>query len=282
MNKRLLIISVIILFVFTSCNMFVTNPNPLIGCYKVSDTYGSKAAYYYYVIEDNGYFLLWQSGGSTSSTSVVYEGVWEMSMTSFDFFNASGTLKLHVTSLHNNEGTGGLSLSSEEGKNVNPFTFLWTLDESTGVTELVLATQDPDLCNLPGTAFSINEQEFERATGIDLTPDEETPENPDEELPETPEEPGTDESEDDSDTPNEETPEEPSTDPDNPDTEDPDDSDEDGSDIEDPDGDGSEEGNPDDEEDSENQGGEETDDTSNPEEPSETEPSEDTDIEIDA
>ena len=41
-----------------------------------------------------------------------------MSMTSFDFFNASGTLKLHVTSLHNNEGTGGLSLSSEEGKNV--------------------------------------------------------------------------------------------------------------------------------------------------------------------
>lgn len=277
MNKRLLIISIIILFVFASCNMFVTNPNPLIGCYKVSDTYGSKAAYYYYVIEDNGYFLLWQSGGSTSSTSVVYEGVWEMSMTSFDFFNASGTLKLHVTSLHNNEGTGGLSLSSEEGKNVNPFTFLWTLDESTGVTELVLATQDPDLCNLPGSAFSINEQEFERATGIDLTPDEETPENPDEEVPDTPEEPGTDEPGENPDTPenpDEETPEEPdteepSTDPDNPGTEEP------GTDTDD-----SEEVNPDEGE-GEDQEGEETDDTTDPTEPPETEPSEDnTDTEI--
>lgn len=261
MNKRLLIISVLILFVFASCNMFVTNPNPLIGCYKVSDTYGSKAAYYYYVIEDNGYFLLWQSGGSTSSTSVVYEGVWEMSMTSFDFFNASGTLKLHVTSLHNSEGTGGLSLSSEEGKNVNPFTFLWTLDESTGVTELVLATQDPDLCNLPGTAFSINEQEFERATGIDLTPDEETSENPDEDVPDTPEEPGTDEPGENPETPenpDEETPEEPDT--------------------EDPDGDGSEEVNPDEGE-GEDQEGEGNDDTTNPSEP-ETEPSEDTDTEI--
>ena len=264
MNKRLLIISMITLFFFASCNMFVTNPNPLIGCYKVSDTYGSKAAYYYYVIEDNGYFLLWQSGGSTSSTSVVYEGVWDLSMTSFDFFNASGTIKLHVTSLHNSEGTGGLSLSSEEENNVNPFTFVWQLDENSGVSELVLSTQDLDLCNLPGTAFSISEQEFERATGIDLTPDEETPETPDdEESPETsPEEPGTDNPDEDDtpEEPGEETPEEPDTNPENP-----------GEEVTDPDqqpGEGEGDGN---------QEGEGGDENTNP---PETEPSEDTDTEI--
>ena len=271
MNKRLLIISIITLFVFASCNMFVTNPNPLIGCYKVSDTYGSKAAYYYYVIEDNGYFLLWQSGGSTSSTSVVYQGVWEMNITSFDFFNASGTLKLHVTLLHNSEGTGGLSLSSEEGKNVNPFTFLWTLDESTGVTELILATQDPDLCNLPGTAFSISEQEFERATGIDLTPDEETPEEPgDEESPETPPEegPGIDEPDEDVDTPEapgEETPEEPGTEEPDSEPENP------GEEVTDPD---QQPGEGEGDENQEDDGGDENTD------PPETEPSEDTDTEI--
>ena len=260
MNKRLLIISIITLFVFASCNMFVTNPNPLIGCYKVSDTYGSKAAYYYYVIEDNGYFLLWQSGGSTSSTSVVYQGVWEMNITSFDFFSASGTIKLHVTSLHNSEGTGGLSLSSEEGKNVNPFTFVWQLDENSGVSELVLSTQDPDLCNLPGTAFSISEQEFERATGIDLAPDEETPETPDdEESPETPpEEPGTDNPDED-DTPEEPGTEEPDQEPENP-----------GEEVTDPDQQPEGEGD----ENQEEEGGDEN--TNSPE----TEPSEDTDTEI--
>ena len=267
MFKRIIsiVVSVTIVLLISSCNMFVTNPNPLLGCYKVSDTYGSKAAYYYYVIEDNGYFLLWQSGGSTSSTSVVYEGVWDLSMTSFDFFNASGTIKLHVTSLHNSEGTGGLSLSSEEGNNVNPFTFIWQLDENSGVSELVLSTQDPDLCNLPGTAFSISEQEFERATGIDLTPDEETPETPDdEESPETPpeEEPGTDNPDEDDtpEEPGEETPEEPDTNPENP-----------GEEVTDPDQ------QPGEDEGDGNQEGEGGDENTNP---PETEPSEDTDTEI--
>lgn len=269
MFKRIIsiVVSVTIVLLISSCNMFVTNPNPLLGCYKVSETYGSKAAYYYYVIEDNGYFLLWQSGGSTSSTSVVYEGIWDLSMTSFDFFNASGTIKLHVTSLHNSEGTGGLSLSSEEGNNVNPFTFVWQLDENSGVSELVLSTQDPDLCNLPGTAFSISEQEFERATGIDLTPDEETPETPnDEGSPETPpeEEPGTDNPDEDDtpEEPGEETPEEPDTNPENP-----------GEEVTDPDqqpGEGEGDGN------QEEDGGDENTN------PPETEPSEDTDTELTA
>ena len=116
-------------------------------------------------------------------------------MSNFDFFNASGSLDLHVTSVHNAAGTAGLALSYAEGDNVNPFNFKWTLNKDTGIAELALSSRNLYLCDIPGTGYSISSREYERITGIDLTPDEETPENPDdEESPETPpeEEPGTD------------------------------------------------------------------------------------------
>ncbi|MBO8435628.1 MAG: hypothetical protein IAA97_01435, partial [Spirochaetes bacterium] len=190
MNKRIILsMFAAILLLFSSCDMFIATANPLIGYYKVSDTYGSKAAYYYYYLAEDGMFGVYQAGGAGSSDEVVYEGVWEYSLSHFDFFTASGSIILHTTSFLGNSDTSGLSLSIEEG-NSNPFLFNWTLDKDTGITVLVLSTRDPDVCNLPGIAFSISEDEFERATGIIYNPDEPAPEEPGTEDPGT-EEPGT-------------------------------------------------------------------------------------------
>ena len=118
MNKitKFLIIAFLALF-SAGCDMFITKPNPLIGYYRVSDTYGSKAGYFYYCLEDNGYFVLVQTGGTESDESIVFEGVWDYSLNHFDFFNASGSIRLHVTSIHNYEGTAGLALSYENRNN---------------------------------------------------------------------------------------------------------------------------------------------------------------------
>ena len=195
MNKRLLLLIISIVMLFSSCNMFVTNPNPLIGYYRITESEVSTAALFCLSIDENGYFILFQAGGLNSNESIIYEGVYDLSMSNFDFFNASGSLDLHVTSVHNAAGTAGLALSYAEGDNVNPFNFKWTLNKDTGIAELALSSRNLYLCDIPGTGYSISSREYERITGIDLTPDEETPENPDdEESPETPpeEEPGTD------------------------------------------------------------------------------------------
>ena len=263
MNKRLLLLIISIILLFPSCNMFVTNPNPLIGYYRITESEVSTAALFCLSIEENGYFILFQAGGLNSNESIIYEGVYDLSMSNFDFFNASGSLDLHVTSVHNAEGTAGLALSYAEGDNVNPFNFKWTLDKETGIAELALSSRNLYLCDIPGTGYSISSREYERITGIDLTPDEETPENPDdEESPETPpeEEPGTDEPGEDVDTPEEPGTEEPDPEPENP-----------GEEVTDPDqqhGEGEDDGN---------QEGEGGDQNTNP---PETEPSEDTDTEI--
>ena len=263
MNKRILLLIISIVLLFSSCNMFVTNPNPLIGYYRITESEVSTAALFCLSIEENGYFILFQAGGLNSNESIIYEGVYDLSMSNFDFFNASGSLDLHVTSVHNAEGTAGLALSYAEGDNVNPFNFKWTLDKETGIAELALSSRNLYLCDIPGTGYSISSREYERITGIDLTPDEETPENPDdEESPETPseEEPGTDEPGEDVDTPEEPGTEEPDPEPENP-----------GEEVTDPDqqhGEGEDDGN---------QEGEGGDQNTNP---PETEPSEDTDTEI--
>lgn len=263
MNKRLLLLIISIILLFPSCNMFVTNPNPLIGYYRITESEVSTAALFCLSIEENGYFILFQAGGLNSNESIIYEGVYDLSMSNFDFFDASGSLDLHVTSVHNAEGTAGLALSYAEGDNVNPFNFKWTLDKETGIAELALSSRNLYLCDIPGTGYSISSREYERITGIDLTPDEETPENPDdEESPETPseEEPGTDEPGEDVDTPEEPGTEEPDPEPENP-----------GEEVTDPDqqhGEGEDDGN---------QEGEGGDENTNP---PETEPSEDTDTEI--
>ena len=195
MNKRLLLLIISIILLFPSCNMFVTNPNPLIGYYRITESEVSTAALFCLSIDENGYFILFQAGGLNSNESIIYEGVYDLSMSNFDFFNASGSLDLHVTSVHNAAGTAGLALSYAEGDNVNPFNFKWTLNKETGIAELALSSRNLYLCDISGTGYSISSREYERITGIDLTPDEETPENPDdEESPETPpeEEPGTD------------------------------------------------------------------------------------------
>ena len=242
MSKKVILLLISVLLLFSSCNMFITNPNPLIGYYRISESEVSTAALFCLSIEENGYFILFQAGGLNSNESIIYEGVYDLSMSNFDFLNASGSLDLHVTSVLNAEGTAGLALSYAEGDNVNPFNFKWTLDNETGIAELELSSRNLYLCDIPGTGYSISAREYERITGIDLTPDEETPENPDEEVPDTPEEPGTDT----------------------------DDSDEDDSENVNPDeGEGGD------------QEGEGTDDTTDPTEPPETEPSEDnTDTEI--
>lgn len=265
MNKRLLLLIISIILLFPSCNMFVTNPNPLIGYYRITESEVSTAALFCLSIEENGYFILFQAGGLNSNESIIYEGVYDLSMSNFDFFNASGSLDLHVTSVHNAEGTAGLALSYAEGDNVNPFNFKWTLNKETGIAELALSSRNLYLCDIPGTGYSISLREYERITGIDLTPDEETPETPDdEESPETPpeEEPGTDNPDEDDtpEEPGEEAPEEPDTNPENP-----------GEEVTDPDqqpGEGEGDGN---------QEGEGGDENTNP---PETEPSEDTDTEI--
>lgn len=265
MNKRILLLIISIVLLFSSCNMFVMNPNPLIGYYRITESEVSTAALFCLSIEENGYFILFQAGGLNSNESIIYEGVYDLLMSNFDFFNASGSLDLHVTSVHNAAGTAGLALSYAEGDNVNPFNFKWTLNKETGIAELALSSRNLYLCDIPGTGYSISSREYERITGIDLTPDEETPENPDdEESPETPpeEEPGTDNPDED-DTPEEpgvETPEEPDTNPENP-----------GEEVTDPDqqpGEGEGDGN---------QEGEGGDEVTNP---PETEPSEDIDTEI--
>ena len=263
MNKRILLLIISIVLLFSSCNMFVTNPNPLIGYYRITESEVSTAALFCLSIEENGYFILFQAGGLNSNESIIYEGVYDLLMSNFDFFDASGSLDLHVTSVHNAEGTAGLALSYAEGDNVNPFNFKWTLDKETGIAELALSSRNLYLCDIPGTGYSISSREYERITGIDLTPDEETPENPDdEESPETPseEEPGTDEPGEDVDTPEEPGTEEPDPEPENP-----------GEEVTDPDqqhGEGEDDGN---------QEGEGGDQNTNP---PETEPSEDTDTEI--
>ena len=263
MNKRILLLIISIVLLFSSCNMFVTNPNPLIGYYRITESEVSTATLFCLSIEENGYFILFQAGGLNSNESIIYEGVYDLLMSNFDFFDASGSLDLHVTSVHNAEGTAGLALSYAEGDNVNPFNFKWTLDKETGIAELALSSRNLYLCDIPGTGYSISSREYERITGIDLTPDEETPENPDdEESPETPseEEPGTDEPGEDVDTPEEPGTEEPDPEPENP-----------GEEVTDPDqqhGEGEDDGN---------QEGEGGDQNTNP---PETEPSEDTDTEI--
>ena len=271
-KKKLLSVLIISLAVlFTSCNQIITSPNPLIGCYRVSQTSGSKAGLFYYFLEDNGYFVLYQAGGANSNEFIKFEGVWYYTLNHFDFIDANGSLTLKVTQTDNANNASGLALSYGEDNDENEFEFSWHLDTATGITSLILHSENPDICNIPETGFSINVQEFERATGSDLYPDEE--------VPETPEEPGTDEPGENPETPenpDEETPEEPDTEEPStdPDTEEP------GTDTEDPDGDGSEEVNPDDGEGSEDQEGEGNDDTTNPSEPPETEPSEDTDTDI--
>ena len=202
---------------FTSCGMFVTKPNPLIGCYKVVSSQASDAALFYYSIEENGYYALVQAGGLNSSTPIIFEGVWEIGLSHFDFFSASGTLKLHVTSVHNAENTYGLALSYADGNNINPFTFVWELDGSTGVASLVLESQNEYLCRIPETGYTISEQEFERATGLEFGNPE--PENPDAEEPDT-EEPDTEEP--DTEDPDTEDPDTEEPDTEDPDTEDPD------------------------------------------------------------
>lgn len=256
MNKRLLLLIISIILLFPSCNMFVTNPNPLIGYYRITESEVSTAALFCLSIEENGYFILFQAGGLNSNESIIYEGVYDLSMSNFDFFNASGSLDLHVTSVHNAEGTAGLALSYAEGDNVNPFNFKWTLNKETGIAELALSSRNLYLCDIPGTGYSISLREYERITGIDLTPDEETPETPPEE------EPGTDNPDEDDtpEEPGEETPEEPDTNPENP-----------GEEVADPDQ------QPGEDEGDGNQEGEGGDENTNP---PETEPSEDTDTEI--
>ena len=191
MNRIKAFIVILSVTVLSACNMFVTNPNPLIGYYRVSDTYGSKAGRFYYSLEENGYFVLVQPGGQNSDEQIVFEGVWAYSLSHFDFFQASGTINLHVSSVDNFDGTAGLALSYEEGNSDNLFSFSWKLDKNTGVTELELGSQDLDVCNVPGIGYSISAQEFERVTGIDVVPDEpvtpDTPTDPD--TPETPENP---------------------------------------------------------------------------------------------
>ena len=225
MSKRFILpLFALILLLFTSCDMFITTPNPLVGFYKVSDTYGSTAAYYYYYLAEDGLFSVYQAGGKGSSEEVVFEGLWEYSLNHFDFFTASGDVVLHVTSFHGNPDTSGLSLSHEEGKNANPFSFIWNLDKDTGITVLMFSTDDPDICNLPGIAFSISEDEFERATGLVYNPDPEVPDEPDTDEP-TPDEPGTDEpgtDEPDIDEPGTDEPDTDEPDTDEPDTENPD------------------------------------------------------------
>ena len=90
MNRFRVVLIAFFSVALASCSMFVTNPNPLIGYYRISDTYGSKAGLFYYGLEADGYFVLVQPGGQNSDEQIVYEGVWEYSLTHFDFFQASG------------------------------------------------------------------------------------------------------------------------------------------------------------------------------------------------
>ena len=233
--RRLGILVIAVLCLFASCGMFITNPNPLIGCYRFSESAASDAALYYLAIEENGYFIFVQAGGMNSNTAIIFEGVWEFSPSHFDFFNASGTIKLHVTSIHNAQNTAGLALSYTENNNINPFTYSWILDKASGIAEINLNTQNQYLCNITVPGYTISEQEFERATGWEIGEPEEPvePETPGEETPgeETPGE----------ETPGEETPDEENPDEENPDGENPDGENPDG---ENPDGENPEEETP--------------------------------------
>ena len=257
-KKIFSIVILLIIVLFTSCNQIITTPNPLIGFYRVSQTSGSKAGLFYYFLEDNGYFVLYQAGGTNSNEFIKFEGVWYYTLNHFDFMNANGTLTLKVNLTENANNSSGLALSYGEENNENEFEFSWNLNAVTGVTSLILHSENPDICNIPETGFSISMQEFERATGADLYPDEE--------VPETPEEPGTDNPEgtpeNPPEEPGEETPEGPDTNPGNP-----------GEEVTDPDqqpGEGEGDGN---------QEGEGGDENTNP---PETEPSEDIDTELTA
>lgn len=188
-KKIFSIVILLIIVLFTSCNQIITTPNPLIGCYKVSQTSGSKAGLFYYFLEDNGYFVLYQAGGTNSNEFIKFEGVWYYTLNHFDFMNANGTLTLKVNLTENANNSSGLALSYGEENNENEFEFSWNLNAATGVTSLILHSENPDICNIPETGFSISVQEFERATGSDLYPDEEVPEIP-EEPDSNPENPG--------------------------------------------------------------------------------------------
>ena len=72
MNRALKLIAALMLFILSSCDMFVTEPNPLVGYYKVSDTKGSVAARFYYTLEENGFFSLSQAGGRNSSEFITF------------------------------------------------------------------------------------------------------------------------------------------------------------------------------------------------------------------
>ena len=222
---RTVLFSLLTMIIIVSCDLFVTDPNPLIGCYRFSESAVSDAALYYLAIEENQYFIFVQAGGINSSTPIIFEGVWEMSASHFDFFKSAGTIKLHVTSVHNADNTAGLALSYTENNNINPFTYSWILDGASGIAELVLNSQNQYLCNIAVPGYTISEQEFERATGWNIGEEEpETPDDPGTDDPGT-DDPGTDDPGTDdpgTDDPGTDDPDTDDPDTDDPDTDDPD------------------------------------------------------------
>ena len=165
---KLSFIAVLSVLLMAGCDSIITDPNPLIGCYKISLSEGGYS-YAFGLHEDNSFEML-QYAGSDCYASI---GTYAIELSSFDFKTATGYITFTVT--QQDDGLGGICLS-REAENIYMFTWEANTENFNRLLTLEAVSGGRDF---PSYAVSMAEADYyaerEKWTGIPA-PEPEIPE----------------------------------------------------------------------------------------------------------
>lgn len=139
----------IALIMLVGCGI-ITTPNPLIGCYKTPVT-GKSAYSHCFEIRNDGTFDFIEYH---EDSAYISSGTYEMSLSSFDFENATGLLVFTVDSQ-----TAGLSSYTLQKDAPNRYRFRWEADASDPSKTLRLDSMSGGK-NLPNDSVSMRPDDF--------------------------------------------------------------------------------------------------------------------------
>lgn len=169
MFRRIKIITAILaIIMLASCDSIITDPNPLIGCYKIVVADGAYS-YAFSLREDGTYDILQyaESGGYATI------GTYTIALASFDFKKATGYITFVVESQM--EGLSSYCFTKDVE---NRYAFEWDANAVDAVRTLILEPISGG-DEFPGEAVSMLDSEYyaerERWTGIPA-PEPEIPE----------------------------------------------------------------------------------------------------------
>ena len=164
-NIAIMLMAIIML---AGCDSIITDPNPLIGCYKIVVADGAYS--YAFSLRDDGTYDILQYAESSGYATI---GTYTIDLVSFDFEKATG----YITFLVESQMEGLSKYCFTEGVE-NRYAFEWNANSADSVRTLIL---EPISCGseFPGEAVSMLDSEYyserERWTGIPA-PEPEIPE----------------------------------------------------------------------------------------------------------